>query len=491
MNSIFRAVLLFLLAFLPAFSLFGQREVGSGVQPAIAAPGMTISPASGDHTYRESVPEAGPASPTAIPLSLSDAINRGLKANLGLLTSDQASREARAQRIRALSGLLPSVNGQASITEQQLNLQALGFLVSPPPSAGFTIPNIVGPYSYQSALASAQIPMFDYGAISNFRAGNASLKAAVLTVKNARDLVVQAIGDAYLQIVADGARITATQAEIEADTAVYTNATRRHDAGTAIAIDVLRSQVELKQRQQALVAVTNQFAKDKLTLGRVIGLPIGQDFIVADPSPAVPLAALDLKDALAKAYEHRSDYLAAKARVVAAEFTLRAARAERYPTLSANGYYGAQGLRLFSNSHGVFAATGVLQFNIFDNGRIKADILHSDAEVRNRRNEMENVRGQVDYEVRNALLDLNSAAAQVEVARSNVELANQSQQQARDRFSAGVTNTVEVVQAQQAVADANENLISAQYQYNVAKVSLARASGLAEENIRAYFNSTP
>src|SRR5438270_1798143 len=238
MNSICRAVLLFLLAFLPAFSLFGQREVGSGVQPAIAAPGMTISPASGDHTYRESVPEAGPASPTAIPLSLSDAINRGLKANLGLLTSDQASREARAQRIRALSGLLPSVNGQASITEQQLNLQALGFLVSPPPSAGFTIPNIVGPYSYQSALASAQIPMFDYGAISNFRAGNASLKAAVLTVKNARDLVVQAIGDAYLQIVADGARITATQAEIEADTAVYTNATRRHDAGTAIAIDV-------------------------------------------------------------------------------------------------------------------------------------------------------------------------------------------------------------------------------------------------------------
>jgi outer membrane protein TolC len=104
---------------------------------------------------------------------------------------------------------------------------------------------------------------------------------------------------------------------------------------------------------------------------------------------------------------------------------------------------------------------------------------------------MENVRGQVDYEVRGALLDLNSAAAQVEVAQSNAELASQSLQQARDRFTAGVTNTVEVVQAQQAVADANENLISAQYQYNVAKVSLARASGLAEQNIRAYFNNAP
>src|SRR3954447_10961973 len=258
MNSIFRAVLLFLLAFLPAFSLFGQREVGSGVQPAIAAPGMTMSPASGDHTYRESVPEPGPASPTPIPLSLSDAVNRGLKANLGLLTSDQASRESQAQRIRALSALLPRVSGQASITEQQLNLQALGFLVSPPPTAGFTIPNIVGPYSYQSVLANASMSLFDYSAISNYKASKENLKASALSVKNARDLVVQAVGDAYLQIIADGARMIAVQAEIDAGQAVYTNALRRHEAGTAIGIDVLRSQVELKQRQQTLVAVTNQ-----------------------------------------------------------------------------------------------------------------------------------------------------------------------------------------------------------------------------------------
>ena len=122
------------------------------------------------------------------------------------------------------------------------------------------------------------------------------------------------MGNAYLQIIADSARVTATQAEIEADNAVYMNAVRRHDAGTAIGIDVLRSQVELKQRQQALVAETNQFEKDKLTLGRIIGLPIGQDFTVADPSPSVPLEAISLQDALAKAYEHRPDFQAAKAR---------------------------------------------------------------------------------------------------------------------------------------------------------------------------------
>ncbi len=447
-------------------------------------------PQAGDPSYRGSVPQ-GSASATPIPLSLADAINRGLKANLGLLTSEQASREVRAERLRALSGLLPKVNGQLSMTEQQLNLQALGFLFTFPPGLGFSAPHIVGPYSYQAALANATIPLFDFSAISNFRASREDTKASALSIKNARDLVVQAVGNAYLQIIADAARVVATQAEIDADNAVYMNAVHRHDAGTAIGIDVLRSQVELKQRQQALVAVTNQFEKDKLTVGRIIGLPVGQDFTVTDPSPSVPLEAMSLQDALAKAYENRPDYQAAKARVLAAQFSLRGAKAERYPTLTASGFYGDEGLRLLSNSHGVFQATGAIQFNLFDGGRIRADILQNDAELRNRRNEFENLRGQIDYEVRNALLDLKSAGDQVDVARSNVDLANQTLIQSRDRFTAGVTNTVEVVQAQQAIAEANENLISAQFQYNVAKVSLARALGLAEQGVRSYFNQKP
>jgi outer membrane protein TolC len=485
----------FIVSQLAIFAQAPGAPASSGVQaPSTTAANppaqLSIAPQAGDPTYQGSVPQ-GTASPTPIPLTLADAVNRGLKANLGLLTSEQSSRQTRAERYRALAGLLPNITGQLSMTEQQVNLQALGFIASIPPALGFQIPKIVGPYSYQAAQANATVPLFDYTAINNFRSSRQNVKAAVLSIKNARDLVVQAVGDAYLQIIADAARVVATQVEIEADTAVYVNATRRHEAGVAIAIDVLRSQVELKQRQQALVAETNQFEKDKLTLGRIIGLPIGQDFTVADPSPSVPLEAISLQDALAKAYDHRPDFQAAKSQVAAAEFSLRAAKAERYPTLTASGDYGAEGLRLLTNSHGVFQATGSVQFNIFDSGRIKADILQNDADLRNRRNDLENLRGQIDYEVRSALLDLKSASVQVDVAHSNVELANQTLKQSRDRFSAGVTNTVEVVQAQQSVADANENLISAQYQYNVAKVSLARALGLAEEGIRTYFNKQP
>jgi len=436
--------------------------------------------------YQGSVPQ-GTATEAPIAISMSEAIDRGLKANLGLLSSQQSSEEVRAQRLRALAGLLPKINGQLGMQEQQLNLQALGFNITLPPSAGFSIPKIVAPYSYQSALANVSIPLFDYSAISNFRSSREQLKASALAVKNARDLVVQAVGNAYLEIIAETARITATQAEINADQAVFDNASLRHDAGTAIGIDVLRSQVELKQRQQQLVAVQNQFEKDKLTLARIIGLAVGQQFTVADPSVSIPLEAVSLKDALDKAYSHRPDYLAARAKVMAAQFTLQSAKAERFPTLTASGYYGDEGLRLLNNSHGVFIATGTIGFNIFDGGRIKADILQDDAELRNRRNEYDNLRGQIDFEVRSALLDLNSSQQQVEVAQSNEQLAQQSLQQSRDRFSAGVTNTVEVVQAQQAVADANENLISAQYQYNLAKVELARSLGLAEEGIRGYF----
>jgi outer membrane protein TolC len=449
-----------------------------------------IGPTDGDPSFQGSVPDAT-ASGTPLALSLEDAINRGLRANLGLLTSQQSDRQTLAQRFKALSGLLPKVTGEIAEIEQQINLQALGFNIAVPPTSPIQIPKIIAPYSYQEARLSATVPLFDFNAISNYRSAKQSVKASTLSIQNARDLVVQAVGNAYLQIIADAARVVATQAEVDADNAQYMNAVRRHDAGTGTGIDVLRSQVELKQRQQTLVAQRNQFEKDKLTLARVIGLAPGQDFTVSDPSPQVPLSNIVLQEVLAKAYANRPDFQAAQTQVRAAEFSLRAAKAERYPTLQASGYYAAQGLHLFGNSHGVFQVTGSIQFNVFDGGRIKGDILESNADLRNKRNQLENLRGQIDYEVRNALLDLKSSGEQVDVAHSNVDLANETLKQSRDRFAAGVTNTVEVVQAQQSVADAYENLISAQYQYNVAKVSLARSLGLAEQGIRGYFNQRP
>jgi outer membrane protein TolC len=189
--------------------------------------------------------------------------------------------------------------------------------------------------------------------------------------------------------------------------------------------------------------------------------------------------------ALRTAYEQRADFQSAKAFVSAAEDSVSAARAERYPNLGVAADYGAVGTTL-NNSHGTFTFQVAAKFNIFDGGRISGDIIQAGAALKQRQDELADLGGQIDYQVRAALLDIQSASDQVAVARSNLDLANQTLTQAQDRFASGVTDTIEVVQAQGSVAVANDNLIAALYAHNLAKVELARALGSTEQRIQKF-----
>jgi outer membrane protein TolC len=431
--------------------------------------------------FQGSVP-TGTASSTPLALTLRDAIARGLKANLGLLVSGSASEIARGQRLRALSALLPQVTGGVSETVEQLSLKTIGFNFSIP---GVSVPTIVGPFHYTDARASASVTVFDYNKWKNYRSSQESQRAAQLSYMDAQDLVVQAVANAYLQVIDDSSRVEAIRAQVLTDQALYDRTVDQKKAGTSAGIDVLRSQVELKQQQQRLLAQENQLAKNKLSLGRVIGLPIGQDFNIAEPVPFSPLTSMTQEEALRTALEQRPDYQSAKAQVRAAEETVRAARGERYPTVGATGDYGDVGPAI-NNSHGTFTFVASAKFNIFDGGRIGSDVIQAKAALKQRQDELADLGGQIDYQVRAALLDIQSAADQVAVAKSNLDLANQTLDQARDRFSAGVTDNIEVVQAQQSVASANDNLISALSGHNLAKVALARALGAAEQGIRKF-----
>jgi outer membrane protein TolC len=458
-----------------------STATASPIQPAVS-----VSP--GEAQYQQSVP-TGTASPTPVALTLTDAIARGLRANLGLLTSQQANITTRAQRLQALSALLPTVKGTVQEAAQQVNLAALGF----GKFGGFpgvSIPLIVGPFSYSTAEAQASVPLFNWSNIQSYRGARRQAQASELSLQDARDLVVQAVGNAYLEIIASAARVDATQAQVNTAQVLYNRASDQKRAGTSPGIDVLRAQVELQQQQQSLVVQKNQLEKDKLTLGRVIGLPIGQQFTVADPTPPIPLEALNLDDALSKAYANRADYKSAELQVDAAEKAVQAAKAQWYPTLGVDGYYGDQG-PTFSRSHGVFEVTGSLNFNIFDGRRIKSEVLQRESDLANARNQFQNLKGQIDFDVRNALLDLKASNDQVAVAKSNSTLASETLSQAQDRFANGVADNLEVVQAQESVATASQNLINALYSNNVAKVELARALGLAEQGIRSYFAKSP
>jgi outer membrane protein TolC len=450
--------------------------IGMGL---LSAPGLFAQP---PNPLRGSVVR-GVASPTPLSLTLDEALQRGLRFNLGLLDSETASQTAKADRIQALSLLLPQVSGTVAETREELNLATVG--VNIPRNPFLTIPTIAGPFSYIAAQVNVSARILDWSAARRFRSAKASEQAAQLSFQGSRDLVAQAVANAYLLVIAGASRVDAIRAQVETDQALYNRAVDREQVGTAAGIDVLRAQVQLKAEQQLLLAQQNQLSKDKLALGRIVGLPAAQEFHLADTAPFSPLSAMTQEEALRTALAERPDYQSAKRLVQAAEESLAAARAEWYPTANVNGYYGDTGLTL-ANSHGVFAVTGAINVNLFTGGRIHADIERARAALKQRSDELSDAAAQIDVDVRNAFLDLQSASDQVAVAQDNLGLANQTLDQARDRFSTGVTDTVEVVQAQESVALANDNLISARYAHNLAKVSLARAVGMTEQRVKQY-----
>jgi len=428
--------------------------------------------------FAGSVP-AGKASSTVLELSLHDALDLSLKQNLGLIEGTQDIRSAQAARLRALSKLLPDINARIAESVQQNNLAAFGL----PPFPG--VPQIVGPFSLSDARASLSQSVLDLSAWNKEKSASLDQRAAQLSYADAREIVVVVIADLYLQAVASSARVDAAQSQLATAQATYDQAINMRKAGVVAGIDVLRSQVELQLRQQQLLAARNRFAKDKLDLARAAGLPSGQEFNLSDKMPYAPTPVLTLEKALADAYANRADYQRVQALLRSAEAARRGATAENFPTLGLDGNYGDIG-RSFGHSHGTFSAAVALNIPIFQGGKVRADTLQADALLERRRAELEDTRGRVDSEVRKAFLDLQSAADQVEVTGKEIELATETLTQARDRFAAGVANNLEVVQAQEALANANETYIESVYAHNIAKASLARAVGLAEKSIKAF-----
>jgi outer membrane protein TolC len=414
-----------------------------------------------------------------ITLTLADAVKRGLAANLGPITADNGARASRAERIQALSSLLPNIAANASDTVTQVNLAAFGFQFNVPASVGFSIPSVVGPYNYSSLQGTLSQSIYDTVARRNWRASQETQKASELNAKDARELVVLAVGGSYLQTVATAARVDSQRAQVTNAEAINRQAQVRKEAGTNARIDVTRSAVELQTEQQRLSSLEAELRKEKIGLARLIGLPQDRELILAEPLSAKAINMPEANQAIQAAWQHRSDLQALEAGVKAAELALSAARAERLPSASINGNYGVIGPNP-TKTHGAFAVTAAVNVPIWQGGRVKGDILQAEATLDQRRAELINERGRVEQDVRTALIEMEAAQGQVHLAESSRDLANETLAQARDRFGAGVATTLEVVQAQQQVASADSDSISSLFSYQLAKLALARAMGEAE-----------
>jgi outer membrane protein TolC len=442
--------------------------------PAVASP-LQESP------FMSSVAK-GTVSAEPFKLTVLSAIDLGLKNNLGLILSTQGGESARAARLNALSRWLPNVNAKTTEQVQQINLAAFGF----PLAAGQ--PAIIGPFSVFDARATASQRILDLRALEQLRTTNEQVHAAKLSYADSRELVTLVVANAYLEALAGQARVEAAQAQLETATALFNQTSDLKKNGVAAGIDVLRTQVQMQARQQRLIFLPNEAEKQKLALVRTIGLPTGQQIVLADKMPEAPMPPITLEDAIAHAREQRSDLLRAKSLVRAAELNKRAQEAQYLPSLRFDGDYGVLGQRPTS-SHGTFTAAATLSMPIFTGGRIRSDVLQADVDLERRKAELADTEGRVEADVRRAYMDVGSATAQVTVAKSAVDLANQQLTQARDRFAAGVAGSLDVVESEQVVTEANENLISALYASNVAKATLARATGRAEQLVKDFLGA--
>ncbi len=428
--------------------------------------------------FQGSVP-TGQATPTTLDLSLSDAFNRALRYNLGEIESQENARAARAERLRDLNALLPNLNARLSGTVQQINLRALGF---PSTLGPITLPMVLGPFGVADARAYLSQEIFNWSDIKNWKSASESERASQYAYRSDRDLVVYTTASAYLFVISDAANVDSIRAQVKTSQTLYENDVDLHKHGVIASIDELRAHVELQTQQQRLIAAENQLNIDKLALARVIGLPNGQQFRLTDIIPYAPLAGITLQQALSRAYSTRPDYLSDKAQLRAAELAIQAARAENYPSLSTATDFGDIGSPNFGTSHETFDFALTLNIPVFQGSLVRADKLQANSTLRRRQAELADLGGKIDEQVRTAFFNLQSSSELVKVAESNVNLGNQTLAQAQDRFKAGVADNLEVVEAQESVAAANQSYIASLYSFNVAKISLALAIGVAEES---------
>ncbi len=459
-----------------AAQLGGSSSSSSSASATIQIGAPQPTAAQAQSSFQGSIPQ-GKATADTVSLTLDEAVQRGLKANLGLLLSGVQTANARGQRLQDLQALLPSIDGNIKEALVQSDLAAQGLRIP-----GF--PTIIGPFGYTDLRANLNWTVFSLKNYRTYLAAKHSFQAARLTAEDARQLVILTVGNAYLKILADQAQAEAIEAEVKTSQASLDQATNFHTAGTAPQLDQLRAQVDTQNLQQQLIAARNQIEKDKLALARTIGLPLEQKFELADKVPYSAFDQPDVQVAIKQALDNRKDRKASAEQTAAAIDQRKAATDDRLPTIKAEADYGDIGVNV-RHSHGTGDATGTITIPIFKEAQYRGEAVVAQSQLDQQRDQQSDLDAQIEADVRDALLDIASSQQQVEVSHSNVELSNQVLSDAQQRYAAGVSDNLAVSDAQQTVAQANGQYVNSLYQHNVAKLNLARAMGVAQ-NYKEY-----
>ena len=423
----------------------------------------------------------------AVPLSLEEAINRGLRQSLQVALRKQNERRIRGLQSTVENALLPTLEAQFYTNAQEINLAALGF--KPAEVVDFGFPAGSFPLIVKVDVTSAQLTLnqqlFNVPAYYLYRASQKAQAVAGLETLNTREGVALMVGGQYLVILADDAQISNARALVTSDQVAVQQARDRQQAGIGVHLDTLRAQVQLQTEQQALINAENTYARDRIQLNRLMGEPADQQYVLTDTTPYADLATLPQNITLEYAYTKRKDLLSLEAQMEVARQTARAVRFQRLPTLAASGFYGVIG-QTHGLYHGVFFAQGSLNFPIFKEAQFRGQGEVAQAQLMALRQQIDGLRSTIDQQIRSNLLDVQSSDDLVKVARSNVELSRQELADSVERFRAGVTDNLPLVEAQATLATAESQLVQRLYQYNSAKLQLARSVGVVETEYKSY-----
>ena len=463
-----------------------------GFFPGARACAQSTNATSAENPFWGSV-TAEPVTYQPLKLTLDDAVQRGLKNNLGLKEAENAEKILHGEKNVALQEFLPTMVLEGDTGYYMHNLAAQGF--SPKEVDKFTalFPGGKPPANLslitrddltQGQIRYSQI-LFSGPVIQGWKAAGAAERSAYFAKMSARGEVVQQVATAYLRAVADASHVQNANALVAQAQVLLNHAHEAHVAGTAANLEELRARVQLQAQQQALIAAQNQQAKDLILLKREIGIDPDQAIELTDSAPYSELENQTPEELRALAYQSRQDYQNLQNQVIEYKAAYSVYRSERLPTLSFFGNYAVSDVN-GAGTHGNFIAAGQLNFPIFREAKLRGDEDVAKEKMRSVNAQLDDLRNHIDEQVRAALLDVNANKQLVDVARSNVEMSTQALSDETDRVNAGVDNNLPLVTAQAALATAESNLVESLYQYNVSKLLLARAAGVLETQYRAY-----
>jgi len=414
----------------------------------------------------------GPAS-----LSLEQAMQLAIQNNLATLLSQERRKEAEGFKQQSLAGLLPNISGTAFQANLTQNLAALGFQPGTFPEFNRTF---IGPFNNFDARARLVQTIFNLSAIRNVQAAGEGVRVAELEVELAREQVASGTALIYLEALRTDRALAAAQANVDLAQALFRLAQDQRNAGVGTGIDVTRAQTRLAQEQVRSAQAQTASEQARLNLQRVVGLSLGSPLTLTDQLRFTngPLPALET--AVLQASENRREILIAERQLRTSELERKAVRAEFFPSLEFVGDYGISGITPTDTALPTRRVAVQLDVPIFNGGLTRGRLAVATSRQHQAQLELGSVRGQVEEDVRLVFSALKTTVEQVRAADDGVNLALRELEMARDRFSAGVADNLEVINAQTSLADARDAQVMALAQYNAARLKLAAALGRAE-----------